>query len=129
MLTSDLMARMTSEVCLACFTFTEPPCAKDILSWPKPSVNTPIQNTGCIVANTHCVSHTNSHMLLIDVCSAVIVSLSLLFITQLSCPSTQLNCEHVQSTQAHQRIAELCPVQFMALDARWATNPSFSHLG
>jgi len=86
---------MTSELCLAWFKFTELPLAKDILSGPKTSVNTPVQKlTLHTVANTHRVSHVNSRMILIEnVGSAVIVNLSLLFITQLRCLNTQLKCE------------------------------------
>lgn len=75
------MAAMTSEVCLAWFRFTEPSLAKDVLSGPKTSVNTPIQKHMLhTAANTHRVSHINSHMLLTeDMGSAVIVNLSSLF--------------------------------------------------
>lgn len=53
----DLMAAMTSEVCLAWFRFTEVALAKGILTGPKTSVNTPIQKHMLhTVTNTHHVS-------------------------------------------------------------------------
>lgn len=89
------MAAMTSEVCLAWFKITELPLAKDILSGPKTSVNKPVQTHMLhTVTNTHHVSHVNSHMLLMEnMPSAVIVYLLLVFIIQLRCPNTQLECE------------------------------------
>lgn len=53
------MAVMTSEVCLAWFRFPELPLAKDILSGPETSVNTPIQKHmlwSCSYKHTSCVS-------------------------------------------------------------------------
>lgn len=100
----DLMAAMTSEVCLAWFRFTEVALAKGILTGPKTFVNTPIQKHMLhTITNTHHVSCKNLHMLLTkDVGSAVIVNLSLLFIIQLRCPNTQLKC---QEFRAHKLIS------------------------
>lgn len=87
------MAAMTSEVCLAWSRFTQLPPAKDILSGPKPSVNTPIRKpTLHAIVNT-CVSHVRSHMFLVaNAGSAVMVSPSLLFTARLRRPNAQLKC-------------------------------------
>lgn len=83
----DLMAIMTSEVCLAWFRFTELPLTKDILSGPKTSVNTPVQKhilEPCSYKHTP-LSHVNSYVLLLgDMGSAPVVNLLVLFISLLS---------------------------------------------
>ena len=90
-------------------------CQRYFKSGPKTSVNTPVQkHTLHTVANTHHVSHVNSHMLLIENMGfAVIVNLSLLFIIQLRCPNTQLKCEWAQSVQAHHPVTHA--VQYSCL--------------
>lgn len=129
----DLMAAMTSEVCLAWFKFTELPLAKDTLSGPKPSVNTPVQKHMLHkVANTQsCVSHklTYAPHRKYGVCSHSQPVVAIYDTAQVPQHTAQMrmSSECTSSSACNPCCAVQLAVscQFTVLDPRWGTIPSF----